>query len=160
MLQHELEDIGKFDQVFTVSAETGFGLRDLKEYLLDQAKRRPWKHHPETTTSLSEVERCEQIMTAVIFGRFFKEIPYKISVEVKSWVPKSDGKLRVEFSLGVNHGVIRGIVIGKGGRIVDGLRKDAAAALSKHYQKPVQVVLQVVEDRGHNAGKFNDQKQY
>lgn len=34
-LQAELEEIGKFDKVFYVSTQTGFGIDELKHYLLE-----------------------------------------------------------------------------------------------------------------------------
>ena len=37
-LQHELEEIGRFDKVFCVSSETGFGVDELKDYVMEQAK--------------------------------------------------------------------------------------------------------------------------
>jgi len=46
-LEHELEEVGRFDKVFYVSSETGFGIDELKTYILSQSKRRPWKYHPE-----------------------------------------------------------------------------------------------------------------
>ena len=45
-LQNELEDLCPFDKIFHVSCETGFGLDALKEFLIDRAPLRPWKHYP------------------------------------------------------------------------------------------------------------------
>ena len=46
-LQNELEDLGEFEKIFHVSAETGFGMDILREYLLSRAKPRHWTYHPE-----------------------------------------------------------------------------------------------------------------
>jgi GTP-binding protein Era len=54
-LQSELEDMGRFDHVFHTSAETGFGLDALKEYLIDRAKPKLWRYHPSIQSNYSEV---------------------------------------------------------------------------------------------------------
>ena len=45
-LQQELEDFGAFEHTFMVSAETGYGMEDLKEHLISRAKLREWEQHP------------------------------------------------------------------------------------------------------------------
>ncbi len=57
-LQHELEDIGQFDHIFYLSAHTGYGVEQLKEYLVSKAERRPWKIHPSLVTDDLEVEKA------------------------------------------------------------------------------------------------------
>ena len=49
-LQNELEDIGDFDHIFYISANTGYGMEDLREYLISRAELRPWKFHPALTS--------------------------------------------------------------------------------------------------------------
>lgn len=45
-LQNELEDLGNFEKIFHVSAQTGFGIDILKNYLLSRARPRKWEVHP------------------------------------------------------------------------------------------------------------------
>jgi len=61
-LQNEIEDLAAFDRIFHVSAETGFGIDALVEYLVGQAKPRKWTYHPRLKGKLSEVERVEEAM--------------------------------------------------------------------------------------------------
>lgn len=75
-LQNELEDLGEFEKVFHVSAMTGFGMIDLRNYLLSRAKARNWEHHPAKVSNHSEVEKAEEAMKQAIFEKYFKEIPY------------------------------------------------------------------------------------
>jgi GTPase len=46
-LQNELEDLGEFEKIFHVSATTGFGMQELRNYLLSRAKPRNWVFHPD-----------------------------------------------------------------------------------------------------------------
>lgn len=41
-LQSEVEDLARFEHIFHVSCETGFGVNNLREYLISQSKERPW----------------------------------------------------------------------------------------------------------------------
>jgi GTPase Era involved in 16S rRNA processing len=61
-LQNELEDLGEFEKIFHVSASTGFGMQQLRDYLLSRAKPRSWVFHPEMTSNQSEVDKIEEAM--------------------------------------------------------------------------------------------------
>mmetsp|Transcript_32759 Transcript_32759/g.50013 ORF Transcript_32759/g.50013 Transcript_32759/m.50013 type:complete len:88 (+) Transcript_32759:84-347(+) len=54
-LQNEAEDLCRFDKIFHVSCESGFGLDALKEYLIDRAENRDWQYHPMQVSTKSEV---------------------------------------------------------------------------------------------------------
>ncbi len=45
-LQSELEDLCRFDQIFHVSCETGFGIESLRQYMISNAVQRPWHYDP------------------------------------------------------------------------------------------------------------------
>ena len=102
-MQNELEDIGEFEKIFHVSAETGFGMDELRSYLLSRTKLRQWDMHPEVKSTQSEVEKAEESMKQAIFEKFFKEIPYQVGIKVVGWVPKLNGELRVDFHLDVKN---------------------------------------------------------
>jgi GTPase Era involved in 16S rRNA processing len=61
-LQSELEDLCRFDQVFHVSCETGFGIEALKEYMISNALPRDWMYDPSMVSKKSPVERAEEAM--------------------------------------------------------------------------------------------------
>jgi ribosome-interacting GTPase 1 len=49
----ELEDLAKFEAKFFVSCQTNYGIDSLKEYLLSQAKLKPWAYKSTVNTTLS-----------------------------------------------------------------------------------------------------------
>ena len=61
-LKQELEDIGNFDYTFNISAITGFGIEQLKEYVKEQAERGEWQYHPEINSIKTEYEKACEIM--------------------------------------------------------------------------------------------------
>ena len=58
-LQAELEDLNRFDEIFHISCETGFGIESLREYLQEQAVEREWTFDPRLVSTASPVERAE-----------------------------------------------------------------------------------------------------
>ena len=61
-LQNELEDLGEFEKIFHVSAQTGFGMQQLRDYLLSRSKPRKWEFHPEMRSTQSEIDKAEEAM--------------------------------------------------------------------------------------------------
>ena len=149
-LRQELEDIGNFDKVFNISAKTNFGVEELIDYMWNQAKRGDWIHHPELNSELNEVQKAQEIMKKVVYNNFFYEVPYQIGIDVTSWTPKTNGELIIDFRLEVNNQSTIGIVVGKDGRTIDGLRKQAEAELSKLHQRPVVANIRVIKEKGGN----------
>jgi GTP-binding protein Era len=96
-LQSEIEDLARFEAIFHVSCETGFGVQNLKEYLISQAKEREWIYNPSLVSEKSPVERAEEAMKQAIMEKYFEELPYQIGSKVVAWVPKINGTLRVDF---------------------------------------------------------------
>ena len=68
--------MAKFDQIFHLSCTTGFGVEALREYLMEQAKVRPWKYDPRMVCDKSPVEWAEEALKQAIMEKYFKEIPY------------------------------------------------------------------------------------
>jgi len=75
-LQSEIEDLARFEAIFHVSCETGFGVANVREYLMSQAKERPWVYNPTLVSEKSPVERAEEAMKQAIMEKFFEELPY------------------------------------------------------------------------------------
>ncbi|CAI2369508.1 unnamed protein product [Moneuplotes crassus] len=148
-IKQELQDIGNFDYVFHLSALTGYGMEELSEYIVSQATRRDWKAHPEVKSDQTEIDIVQEVMKQAVYKSYFYEVPYQIGVDCIGWVPKTNGELLVDYKLHVPKNSVKKIVIGRKGRIIKGLRQEVEAELSKHYQKPVQVCIQVVLERNY-----------
>lgn len=146
-LQNELEDLGDFEKIFHVSAQTGFGMDVLRQYLLSRAKPRLWTYHPEVKSTQSEVEKAEEAMKQAIFEKFFEELPYQIGIKVTGWTPKLNGELRVDIELDVKNKVQVGMVLGEKGRILKEVRERACQILVEKIQRPVALTVEVKQRR-------------
>lgn len=146
-LQEELEDLGSFDKVFHVSCETGYGLDHLKAYLKEQSFRRPWRYHPEVHSTRPELEKCEDVLTQIIYNRFYKEFPYNTIVTLTGWVPMTNGEIKANFQVEVKYDMNIAMFVGKGGRVIKELREELNKALTTLYQMPVRSNIFVVQRR-------------
>ena len=104
-LQSELDDLARFDHIFHISCETGFGVEALREYLIEQAPERPWIYDPSMISTKSPVEWAEEALKTAIMEKFFREMPYKMGHKVKAWVPKLDGSIRVDYVIDVRNDI-------------------------------------------------------
>ena len=68
--------MARFDEVFHISCETGYGIESLKEFLLEQSKERPWSFDPSMVCKKSPVEWAEEALKQAVMEKFFKEVPY------------------------------------------------------------------------------------
>lgn len=55
----ELQDLGKFDQVFFVSTKSGYGIDALKKYLEGEATHQDWQFSDKAKSELSIVDQIE-----------------------------------------------------------------------------------------------------
>jgi GTP-binding protein Era len=83
--------------VFHISCETGFGVENFRQYLLEQAISKPWRFDPRMISEKSPVEHAEEAMKQAIHEKCFQEIPYQVGIRVTAWVPKLNGELRIDF---------------------------------------------------------------
>jgi GTPase Era involved in 16S rRNA processing len=59
-----------------VSCETGFGVANVREYLMSCAKERDWVYNPVVVSEKSPVERAEEAMKQAVMEKYFEELPY------------------------------------------------------------------------------------
>lgn len=155
-LQEELESIGKFDKVFYISCETGYGIENLKGYLKQESFRRPWKYHPSVTSTLSETEKMEQIIRQNVFKRTYKEVPYQTLIELQSWVPLSNGELSLVFKLEVKNKNQRAILVGRDSLNIKEIKYESIKDMSLLLKRPVKIEFNITERRISNLDKYKN----
>jgi len=142
-LQREIEDIGQFEKTMIISAKTGYGIDELKKYLLESAKTRPWNHNPKTKSLQSEADKALEIMRQEIFKHYWHEIPYNVNVKLVSWVPRTNGELILDYQLDAQHKTQVKMLLGKRGRIMEEVKAACTAELCKLLGRPVKINVAV-----------------
>lgn len=154
-LENELDSLGKFEKIFYISCETGYGIEELKNYLLSQAYERKWKYHPSIITSRSEVDKLEEIIKQNVYKRVFNEIPFETGIILKSWVPLTNGELRCFFHIEVKDKNVRKIIIGRDGINIKEIRQQSEKDLTILLKRPVKIEIGIVLRRIKNLKTAN-----
>ncbi|CAK9823101.1 GTPase Era, mitochondrial [Anthophora retusa] len=85
------ENYLKFDDIFMVSALTGNGVDDLRNYLLDSAKANNWKYKENTYINQPIETIIEETVRAKLMDVLPAEMPYKIKIKVEHCDFTDDG---------------------------------------------------------------------
>jgi len=136
----ELEAV---DEVFPVSAKTGAGLAPLVDHLVSLLPEGPLLYPPEDRYDLpSEVHLAELIREQVL-RRTREEVPHAVEVFVDSAEPRDDGLVEVRAQVWVETESQKGILVGKGGRMVREIGTAARKELERDLGARVYLDLQV-----------------
>jgi GTPase len=136
----ELEGVG---EVFPVSARTGAGLETLVDHLVSLLPDGPFLYPPEERSDLpSEIHLAELIREQVL-RRTRDEVPHAVEVVVDSIEPRRDGLIDVQAQVWVESDSQKGILVGKGGRMVREVGTAARKELERELGARVFLDLQV-----------------
>ncbi|WP_419841369.1 GTPase Era [Candidatus Poriferisodalis sp.] len=101
------------DAYFPVSGVTGEGTDALLEHLFAGLVEGPAYFPAETITDQPEAWRIAETVREQLLARLSDELPYSIAVRVTEWTPD-----RIRCDIAVERPSQKGIVIGRGGRLL------------------------------------------
>jgi GTPase len=131
------------DEVFPVSARTGAGLDPVVEHLVSLLPEGPHLYPPEERSDLpSEIHLAELIREQVL-RRTRDEVPHAVEVVVESIEPRDDGLIEIHAQVWVESDSQKGILVGKGGRMVREVGTAARKELERELAARVFLDLQV-----------------
>ncbi|WP_456431176.1 GTPase Era [Thermosulfuriphilus sp.] len=108
-----------FSAIVPISALKGDGLSDLLQELLKLLPEGPPFYDPETFTDQTERQLAAEIIREKIFLLTGQEIPYATAVIIEDWEDDEEKNLsRIRATVFVERDSQKGIVIGKGGRML------------------------------------------
>jgi GTP-binding protein Era len=80
-----------FAATFMVSAVTGNGVADLRDWFATHVPEGPW-HYPEDEVSDAPVRQlAAEITREKLFLKLHQELPYQSTVETENWTERADG---------------------------------------------------------------------
>jgi len=136
-------ELDAVDDVFPVSAKTGAGLGPLMDHLVSLLPEGPLLYPPEDRSDLpSEVHLAELIREQVL-RRTRDEVPHAVEVFVDSVEPRDDGLVEVRAQVWVETESQKGILVGKGGRMIREIGTAARKELERDLGARVFLDLQV-----------------
>src|SRR5947209_653438 len=131
----------KFDATFMLSALSGDGVADLRQWLGAHAPAGPW-HYPEDQISDAPMRSlAAEITREKLFDRLHQELPYQATVETDVWKELRDGSARIEQTIYVERESQRKIVLGKGGATIKAIGAEARREIAELTEQKVHLFL-------------------
>jgi GTP-binding protein Era len=131
----EVAELGVQGEIYPVSAKSGAGVGEVVAALRELMPESPLLYPPEEKTDLSLEVRLAEIVREQILHRTHDEIPHAVEVQVDEIAEREDGLVTVLAHAWAETESQKGILVGKGGRMVrevgSGARKEMEALLGR-----------------------------
>jgi GTP-binding protein Era len=140
--------LGVQGEIFPVSAKTGAGLQPVVAALVDLMPEGPFLYPREDKTDMALEVRLAEIVREKILHRTHDELPHAVEVEV-DWVEeREDGLVTVRAHAWAETESQKGILVGKGGRMVRDVGSSARKEMEVLLGRRVFLDLSVRVRRG------------
>ncbi|HUZ31992.1 MAG TPA: GTPase Era [Xanthobacteraceae bacterium] len=140
-LAQALNERATFAGTFMVSALTGDGITDLKEFFAAQVPEGPWLYPEDQISDAPLRQLAAEITREKLYLRLHQELPYQSTVETEVWKELKDGAVRIEQTVYVERESQRKIVLGKGGQTIKAIGAAARADIAAAIEHPVHLFL-------------------
>jgi GTP-binding protein Era len=131
------------DEVFPVSARTGAGLEALVEGLVSRLPDGPFTYPAESTSDQPSDVHLAELVREQVLRRTRDEVPHAVEVAVEEVTEREDGLIEIRAQIWVEAESQKGILIGKGGRMVREIGAAARKELERELGSRVFLELRV-----------------
>jgi len=146
-----------FDELIPISALTQEGIEDVHQTLLRYLRKGPFLFPPDEDTDQSEAFLIAELIREKVFRLTHQEVPYSTAVRLKNFQERDDGLVEIKAEIIVERASQKGILIGKGGRMVKKLgtfaRQDIEALLGARVF--LEIVVAVRPNWARNAEQID-----
>ncbi|MDR5653129.1 GTPase Era [Ruixingdingia sedimenti] len=142
-LAEEMNAAFPFVRTFMISAEKGYGVDDLRDWLAGELPEGPWYYPEDQIADLPMRMIAAEITREKLTLRLHEELPYQLTVETEKWEERPDGSARIDQIVYVARDGHKGILLGKGGETIKAVSIAARAEIAAFLDRPVHLFLQV-----------------
>ncbi|KFI31123.1 GTPase Era [Haematobacter massiliensis] len=142
-LSAEMNEAYPFERTFMISAEKGYGVDDLREWLAGEVPEGPWLYPEDQIADLPMRMIAAEITREKLTLRLHEELPYNLTVETEKWEERPDGSVRIEQVIYVARDGHKGIVLGHKGETVKAIGQAARVDITEFLGRPAHLFLQV-----------------
>ncbi len=132
-----------FVRTFMISAERGYGVADLKEWLAAELPEGPWFYPEDQIADLPMRQIAAEMTREKLTLRLHEELPYQLTVETEAWEDRPDGSTRIDQLIYVARNGHKGILLGHRGETIKAISQAARAEMAEFLGHPVHLFLQV-----------------
>jgi GTPase len=131
------------DEIYPVSARTGEGVEALVEGLVELLPESPLLYPTQQRTDATREQQLAELIREQVLRRTREEIPHAVEVYVEEISERDDGLVEVRAQVWVETESQKGILIGRGGRMVREVGTSARKELERELGARVFLDLQV-----------------
>lgn len=142
-LSQALNTAFPFVETFMISAERGYGVDKLREWLAGELPVGPWFYPEDQIADLPMRMIAAEVTREKLTLRLHEELPYQLTVETEKWEDRPDGSTRIDQIVYVARDGHKGILLGHKGETIKAVGQAARADLMEFLDRPVHLLLQV-----------------
>ena len=139
---------GIITDVFMISAQTGEGVEDFKNFVAGRAPESPWLFPEDQLTDVTERFLAAEITREKLFKRVHKEIPYDLMVVTDSWEHFRNGSVKINQTIYLERESQRKIILGAQGAQIKAIGEAARKDIAVLIDAPVHLFLHVKIKKG------------
>jgi GTPase len=134
---------GIFTDTFMISAETGDGVKDLRNLLATRMPEGPWHFPGDQLSDIPMRLLAAELVREKIFLQLYQELPYSATVEPEGWEEFDDGSVKISMVLYIERDSQKAIILGKGGQRIKQIGAAARTELEEMMERRVHLFLHV-----------------
>jgi GTP-binding protein Era len=142
-LTQQINGMFDFDETFMVSAEKGFGVKELRAYFAANIPKGPWLYPEDQIADVPMRMIAAETTREKLMLRLHQELPYFLTVETTGWEQKKDGTVRIEQVVYVIRERHKGIALGPKGQTIKAVSIAARTELKNLVGAEVHLFIQV-----------------
>jgi GTP-binding protein Era len=139
----EAEALGVGEEIFPISARRGTGIAPLVERLIELLPESPLLYPPDDRTDAPLEVRLAELIREQVLRRTHDEVPHSVEVKVEEVERRDDGLVAVRAEVWVETDSQKGILVGRGGKMVHDVGTAARRELERELGARVYLDLQV-----------------
>ncbi len=132
-----------FARTFMISAERGYGVDDLRDWLAIELPEGPWLYPEDQLADLPMRMIAAEMTREKLTLRLHEELPYQLTVETEGWQDRPDGSVRIDQVVYVSREAHKPIVLGAKGQTIKAIGAAARAEIAAFLDRPVHLFLTV-----------------
>ncbi len=142
-LSGALNGSGAFRETFMISAQSGDGVGDLRNFLTETLPEGPWLYPEDQVAVMPMRLLAAETTREKLFMQLHQELPYHLTVETEGWEERPDGSVKIDQVIYVSRNTHKGIVLGKGGKLIRSVGSASRIELENAMQRRVHLFLHV-----------------
>ena len=142
-LAAKLNESGVFSDSFMISALTGDGVDDLRDFLASRMPAGPWLYPEDQLADIPLRLLAAETTREKLFLRLHQELPYALGVETESWEERKDGSILIHQVIYVLRDSHKPIILGKGGRQIKAVGQASRLDLEAFLGQRVHLFIHV-----------------